>query len=25
MADAITFAIESPYPTPEEALEGVWP
>ena len=25
MADAVTFAIESPYPRPEEALEGVWP
>ena len=25
MADAVTFAIESPYPKPEEALEGVWP
>ena len=25
MAGAVTFAIESPYPKPEEALEGVWP
>ncbi len=25
MADAVTFAVESPYPKPEEAVEGVWP
>ena len=25
MAQAVKFALESPYPQPEEALEGVWP